>query len=232
MAHTTQKLIIGSTFAVALCGLAGPSFAQDGSDFAQGYQAGYEEGADETVSKPLANLTLGGGVSTFVRSDVRDHTGTAGNWDLRASFGTSWPFAIEAAYIGSAQSIDAIGLDSDAVLLGNGVEGALKFQLPLVIQPYVTVGAAWTNYRIVNADTNTSDIADKDNVFEVPVGVGIGFHPYGMSVDLRGTYRHAFNNDLMGRGTDIDDVDGIEDIDSDRGDLHRVGVNLMVGVNF
>jgi hypothetical protein len=200
----------------------------DDGAYREGFHDGYAEGDANDRRSPIAALTLGGGVSTFTRQDVRDATGTAGNWDLRASFGTRMPFAVEAAYTGSAQSIDAIGLDSDAVLVGNGLEADLKFQLPLPVSPYAVVGAGWRNYQIVNADTNTSDIADDDNVLEVPLGLGVGFNGLGLAFDLRATYRHAFEDDLMGGDAD----DEIDDLDSSPGDLHRVGVNLGVGMSF
>jgi opacity protein-like surface antigen len=270
------KSILRSSLALALCGLAGPAFAQDQPDptstpvpapeepvpaptpspspdptpavpvvvvppatpvttdtngaYAEGFHEGYAEGDSKAEEKhsPIAAVTLGGGVSTFTRQDVRDATGTAGNWDLRAAFGTGLPFAIEAAYTGSALSIDALGLDSDAILVGNGLEADLKFQLPLPVSPYAVIGAGWRNYQIVNTETNTSDIADEDNVLEVPIGVGIGFNGLGMSFDLRGTYRHAFEDDLM--GGDRDEVG--DNIDSSSGDLHRIGVNLGIGLSF
>ena len=66
-------------------------------------------------------LLLVFGVLDFARDDLPDMTGTAGSWDARFQSGTRCYLGFEAAYLGSAQSIDAIGLDQDATLLSNGV---------------------------------------------------------------------------------------------------------------
>jgi hypothetical protein len=151
-----------------------------------------------TLDASAIALTLGGGVDDFVGEDMRDNTNTGGSWNVRATFGTDSYLALEAAYIGSAQSIDAFGLDSDAVLVGNGAQAGLRVNATryTTAQPFIYSALAWRHYDITNTDINTSDIEDSDDVFEIPVGVGIA-GKFGMfTVDARGEYRFAADEDM------------------------------------
>jgi hypothetical protein len=170
-------------------------------------------------------VSIGGGAADFAESDQRDFTGTAGIWDARVAWGTLLPVAVEVAYIGSAQTIDRLGLSNDAVLLSNGAEIAARFNiLPGVVRPYVHGGAAWRSYKIVNSDRNTSDVLDSDNVFEVPLGVGADVHFGNFVVDGRASYRIAFDDDLVRTG-DVDSVD-------QQRNLHTFGARLALGMEF
>jgi hypothetical protein len=107
------------------------------------------EDPEEVIEEYGLSLTAGGGVAGFTDADMRDTADVGGLWDVRAAFGTKMPLAIEAGYQGSAQGIQAIGLDSDAVLLGTSLEAlarvnvlpAATFTLRLPARP----GAATTN---------------------------------------------------------------------------------------
>jgi hypothetical protein len=149
-------------------------------------------------------LTLGGGVIGFTDETTRDTIDLGGAWEARMTAGTRSPLALEAAYIGSAQSVDALGVDGDAILLGSGVEAAARLNLiPGAIQPYVLAGAGWTRYDLTNTDTNTSDVADEDDVFQLPLGAGLAFHQDGMVFDVRAVYRPTTDADLLdAAGTD------------------------------
>jgi opacity protein-like surface antigen len=146
-------------------------------------------------------ISVGGGVTGFRSGDARDFINdVGGTWTARLTLGTRLPVGFEAAYIGSAFGIDAVGLDSDAVLVGNGLEGLARLNLDLGMgnfQPYLVGGAAWRNYQITNADFNVSNVRDSDNVFELPVGVGLGYRFGSVMVDLRGTYRWAWGDNLI-----------------------------------
>lgn len=167
-------------------------------------------------------VSAGGGVMDFAGDSARDITGTAGQWDARIAFGTRQPIGFEAAYIGTAGSIDAIGLDSDAMLVSNGAEGLLRVNfVPGVVQPYAFGGVAWRRYDLTNTDTNTSDVIGQDDVLEVPLGLGIGFRTGSLILDARAAYRVATDEDLIPN----EDQTGFSTLDS-------VNISGHVGVEF
>ena len=143
---------------------------------------------------------------------------------MRATIGTRMPIAFEGSYIGSAQSIDALGLDNNAVLVGNGVQGALRFSAPLdlPIKPFAFGGAAWRRYDLTGSNNNLSDVAGADDVLELPVGVGIGGTWNGLMLDARGEYRFSADNDLL----------PVTEDRSDFAKMDRWGVKGTVGVEF
>jgi len=183
-----------------------------------------EPGTLESMKHVGFSLSAGGGVSDFTNRDMRDTTGTAGTWAVRAVLGTKSPLGFEGSYIGSAQTINALGLDSDAVLVSNGAQGALRLNAVIgaPITPFVFGGVAWSRFRLADTSTNTSSIADKDDLLEVPVGLGVGGSWKGFGYDLRGEMRFATNADMVpelsaGRET------------GSHADMHRWGVNATLG---
>jgi hypothetical protein len=150
-------------------------------------------------------FSVGGGVQNFTTDEATDVTGTAGTWEARVIAGTRRLIAIEAAYIGSAQSVDAIGLDSDAVLLGTGLEGDVRvnWNNSTAWQPYALIGAGWKRYDVTNADFNTSAIADDDNLLEIPMGIGVAYRFAPLVLDVRGVFRPAVGNDLIAGDTSL-----------------------------
>ncbi len=176
-------------------------------------------------------VAIGGGTSGFTNDAMKTATDFGGNWDVRLSFGTQSPLSIEASYIGSAQSIHALGLDDDAILVGNGAQAALRlngtFGLP--VQPFIFGGAAWRRYDLTNADFNTSAVNDSDDVLEIPVGLGIAGKWSGLVLDLRGEFRAALDNDMVPNF----EVDPDEDFGNDDfAAMHRWGVNASIGYEF
>jgi len=145
--------------------------------------------------------TVGGGVMGFIDETPRNTATTGGTWEARLMFGSRLPLAVEAAYVGSAQGIDALGLASNAVLVGNGAEGNLRLNLTRSrIQPYLFGGIGWTHYQLSNMSsvTNTSDVLDKDDIGTVPMGAGVSARlGRAFIIDIRGTYRATFNDDLF-----------------------------------
>lgn len=172
------------------------------------------------------SLTAGGGVEGFTGDSARAATTDGGNWDVRASIGTRSFLTFEASYIGSAQAIDALGLDNNAVLVSNGVQGNLRLNLldRTGVQPFLYAGAAWRRYDVTNTDLNTSDISDTDDVLEIPMGVGVAYKYRGFLLDARGEFRAATNEDLMPSLTSIDP--------GDKASLHRYGVSANLGYEF
>jgi outer membrane protein OmpA-like peptidoglycan-associated protein len=142
---------------------------------------------------------VGLGAVGFIDEGAKDMTGTGEQWDARLTFGSRSYVAVEAAYVGSVQSIEALGLSQDARLLGNGAEGTLRLNFTRArIQPYVFGGAGWTHYQLNNTPTVTSDVRATDDVGTVPLGAGIAARlGKGFLVDVRGTYRATFNEDLL-----------------------------------
>lgn len=171
-------------------------------------------------------IAAGGGVMDFVGSDLRGVTDTGGKWDARLVFGTRSPVAVEAAYIGSAQNIDTLGVEDSAILLSNGASAALRVNIlkDLPVQPYVSAGAGWRRFSVTNTDTNTSDLNDTDDIFEVPVAAGVAYRMGGFIADVRFAYRAAFADDLL-RNAAVDPGDigaGLDNWDA----------SLTLGVEF
>lgn len=159
-------------------------------------------------------VTVGGGVGNFVDRAARRFTGVAGTWEARLIYGTQSPIGAELSYVGSAQDVSALGLDSSANLISNGGEGTLRLNggpmFSDVIQPYLFGGVGFTHYKIVNSDFNTSNIKNSDTVGYIPAGAGLSFNLFnvsGLLLDVRGTIRPTFNNTLIrdeeGRKTDL-----------------------------
>lgn len=172
-------------------------------------------------------LAAGGGASGFVSETLRNTTDVGGDWDVRATIGTRSPIAFEASYIGSAQGINALGVDSNAVLIGNGAQGALRLNgtLNLPFQPFVFAGVGWRRYDLTNTNTNTSDLQGSDDVLEVPMGLGIAGKWNGLILDARGEYRATTNEDLLPRINANETEDG-------HADMQRWGVKATVGAEF
>lgn len=162
-------------------------------------------------------LSAGGGTSGFTSDALRGSTNVGGDWDVRATFGTRSLLAVEGSYIGSAQSLSTLGVDSSATLVGNGVQGALRLNgtINAPVQPFVFAGAAWRRYDLTNTSTNTSDIAGSDDVLEFPMGAGVAGRWMGLILDARGEFRIATNEDLVANES-----------------MHRWGVNANVGYEF
>jgi outer membrane protein OmpA-like peptidoglycan-associated protein len=168
-------------------------------------------------------LGVGGGVTAFADDQMREFADVAGSWEARLTLGTRQRLAVEAAYLGSVQSIDSLGLDEDAMLLSNGFGGALRLNLATDrVQPYVLAGAAWRRYEVVNSNFNTSSMNDEDDVLETPFGVGLSYRYEHLILDARGVYRRAFYNDLI--DTTAAGQEGFA--------LHTWTANLMAGFEF
>jgi len=143
--------------------------------------------------------TVGAGAIGFIDQTARDVTQTGASWDARMTFGSRLPIALEAAYIGSAQNIEALGLSTNSLLLGNGAEGTLRINLTRArVQPYLFGGVGWTHYQLTNSQTNTSSLLGSDDVGTVPLGAGLSARLGGFFIlDIRGTYRATFGGDMF-----------------------------------
>lgn len=143
-------------------------------------------------------LTVGGGVTGFVDENMRDVSDPGGTWEARVSAGTRLPISFEAAYVGSAQALDVLGMDSDALLVGTGLEGTARLNLlPGRTNPYFLIGAGWTRYDVTNTTTNTSSMNDQDDVLALPLGVGVDHRVGPWILDARAVVRPTFDNELL-----------------------------------
>ncbi len=171
------------------------------------------EPASETLLgvEPVgAMLMVGGGAVDFATSGPEEFTQTGGYWNARIA-GTRTILSAEAAYIGRAQGIEATGLSAGSTLLGNGVEGLVRLNAPfetgdVLIEPFAVAGGSWEYFTILNEGANTSSLNDNDVAVFLPVGVGLAAAWQGLSVDVRGLYRHAFLSEMFGdSGFGLDD---------------------------
>jgi len=207
--------IIRNTMVVGIVALAGPAAAQDDP----------METSGSLIERYGVEVALGGGVEDFTNDTLRNTTTTGGSWNVRVAVGTRTPLAFEGAYIGSAQPIDALGLDGDAVLLGNGLEALARVNLTQTeIQPFAFGGLGWRRYSIRNENFNTSAVAESDDVLEIPLGVGVAAKYRGFVFDARGEFRIARQEDLMPA---LNAEDPTEDAD-----MHRWAVNANIGYGF
>jgi hypothetical protein len=181
------------------------------------------EGTENLLHPWGMSLSAGAGVNDFVGEDLRDMTTTGGAWDARFTFGTRQYVGFEAAYLGSVQEIDAIGMEENAVLVSNGIEGSVRIQVPtgIGLYPYAFGGAAWKRYDLANTDTNTSDVSESDDVLEIPAGIGVAYNYKGLLVDVRGAYRFAVEEDLVPAA----DGDGASTLDN-------FNVSAHLGIEF
>ena len=115
------------------------------------------------------------------------------------TFGSRFPVAFEAAYVGSAQGIVALGLSQNAILLGNGAEATLRINFTTArLQPYLFGGGGFTRYQLTNTAINTSSVRSNDDIGTVPTGVGMSARlSKEFFIDIRGTYRFTFNDQLF-----------------------------------
>jgi peptidoglycan-associated lipoprotein len=155
--------------------------------------------SDKPPSRIGVQATVGGGVTGFFEQGARAFTSTGASYEARLAAGTRSYVAVEAAYVGSAQNINALGLSTNALLLGNGAEGDLRINFTTrAIQPYVFGGAGWTRYQLQNTPVATSSIQSKDDTLQVPVGVGLSARA-GRSflMDVRATERFVFDDQMF-----------------------------------
>lgn len=182
------KLWSGLAVAVLL-GLVGPTQAQN------------RQSSSNAPSKLLgygACISVGGGFLGFADKDMRDFASLGGGWDARFVLGTRRSYAVEAAYTGGANRLDALGLDDNATLLSTGFEVLARANFAdAAWQPYVVVGLGWRHYSIVNSDTNTSSVGEGEDIGEVPLGGGMAYRRKGFVIDARALFRAAFNDELV-----------------------------------
>jgi hypothetical protein len=142
--------------------------------------------------------TFGAGAIGFTDEDSTDYASVGTSIDARLAFRANPWLELETAYIGTIQDIDALGLDTSTLLLGNGLEASVRANfIDAEIQPYVFAGAGWMRYDLAFADSNTSDVNDTDNLATFPMGIGVGYRANRFLLDVRGTFRAAADADMF-----------------------------------
>jgi hypothetical protein len=150
---------------------------------------------DDRLTPYGAYFLLGGGVSNFIDGTVRDRVDLGGAWDLRLGLGSRFFLGAEAAYVGSARTVEGFGTN----LLTNGAEGVVRLQYPYeagrwLVEPFAFGGAGWTHFNLNSAPAGQPDT---DDVFEVPFGGGVTLSHDRLLLDARFTYRQTFNESLI-----------------------------------
>lgn len=171
---------------------------------ASGLPAAAQESGQPAEGEPANMLTpfgmaftVGGGVSDFVRDQIRDFTQTGGGWEARYVLGTRTHLGAEAAYTASLNGLDTLGVDDNAMLMSNGGEAMLRANiLTGAWQPYLLAGVGWRHYNVVNTDTNTSDVSETDDAMTIPMAVGVSYRYSRIVGDLRAAYRPSFFDDI------------------------------------
>jgi hypothetical protein len=182
-----------------------------------------ESDDDQPLTRFGMSVTLGGGVVDFMDGEARDLGDMGGAWEARLAVGTRMPIALEAAYVGAAHDVNALGLDDSAVLIGTTAEADLRLNIASLfgawtVQPYVFGGIGYTRYDVTNDDFNTSSVNDEEELGHIPVGAGIGYQVAGLLLDVRGTMRPAFEDDLVAEPATeddpLDETDTATDLDT------------------
>jgi len=185
------------------------------------YRSGAYDGT-RLLNRVGVGVLLGGGFEDFTNSNLRSMTTGGGFWNARVVAGTHQMLGVEAAYTGAARGIDALGLGQNARLVSNGAEGALRGNVPIrvgrsVYEPFVLVGLGWQHYNLTNTDTNTSDVASRDDIMTLPVGTGFEYSYGRFLADARIMYRQTYYNDLLR---------------SSGGNLNNVSAGAQLGMTF
>ncbi len=164
-----------------------------------------------SVSPKGGGLFVGGGFEDFANDSLRSMTGSGGYWSARIVGGMRQIIGVEAAYVGNARTIDALGLNGNARLISNGLEGALRLNIPIVspnqmslVEPFGFVGLGWAHYNLTNINVNVSNVASSDDIMTMPFGGGLAFGYGGFMADARFTYRKTYYNNLVTGGGDLD----------------------------
>jgi len=214
--------IIDANSAAIMGGVTEPAVPVGPGPFYTGHPREVSPIEHTWVSRLGTGVLVGGGFEDFTNNNLRSMTGTGGNWTARVLAGTRQFVGLEAAYVGSARSIDALGLQSSALLVGNGVEGNVRLNVPVVmrraqlLEPFAYAGLGWSRYQVTNTNTVTSDLARDDDIMAVPVGGGLEYAIGRFMADARFNYRATYYNDLMRSG----------------GNLNSWGFSTQVGFSF
>jgi hypothetical protein len=148
------------------------------------------------------SLGVGGGVTGYAKQEARDYLNGGAYWEVRGHYGTRSYLGGELAYVGSSRGLSAPGLDSDAVLVSNGVEMSSRIQLPMMfgdvkVAPFLMSGLGYARLSVMNSDVDGTGIKKGANALTMPMGGGVGLAYQKVKLDLRFTYRKMFDEHLI-----------------------------------
>jgi len=155
-------------------------------------------------------IAAGGGVTDFTSAGAREVTDVGGSWDVRFAFRTRRVVGFEVSYIGGANVVHSLGLDtSQTKLIRNGIEGMVRINAPLrrgggtLLEPYAAAGLGWNGYRITNVDSETASVSPSgQSMLALPLAAGFAAGYKGFVADVRATFRPtAGQTTLRGEGT-------------------------------
>jgi len=147
--------------------------------------------ADEPLTRVGVTAMVGGGVTGFTDSTMRDIAGAGLAWNARLTVGSRWPFAIEIGYLGTGTTLNAMG---NATLEGETLDAGLRYAVAprAAWTPYALVGVGWRTLHVVGASTQLmpAGMWTSESSVVVPASVGLQYRAGGgIVLDARGTYR-------------------------------------------
>jgi len=154
-------------------------------------------------------LMAGGGYQDFTKDAMKNLTDAGGYWDARFIGGTNSIIGFEAAYVGSARSIQTLGATANnPALVSNGFEGNIRINAPLrrgahLFEPYGYAGVGYAYFNIQNYNSNTGNLSSfsaNDSVMTVPVGGGFAYAYKAFIMDARAGWTATYYQDLLNTG--------------------------------
>ena len=151
-------------------------------------------------------LMAGGSYQDFTREDMRSTTSGGGGWTARFIGGTQSIIGFEAAYIGSANSLQGLGLTTNTpTLVANGFEGNARLNIPIrygasLFEPYGYAGLGFSHYTISNYNANAqrlSSFTSTDDVMNFPVGGGFAYAYKNFIADARAGWTGTYYQNLL-----------------------------------
>jgi len=150
------------------------------------------EPGDELKPSPFfvtgigVSVEAGGGFGGYLGGGANSASTMAGLWTVRVTVGTRRHLAYEGAYVGSASTVNAFGLEHDAKLVSHGLETAVRFNLLTGMwQPYATAGVGIMHYSYGGSQVSSAAVDTSGNVVELPLGVGFDGRWNGFIADAR-----------------------------------------------
>jgi peptidoglycan-associated lipoprotein len=153
-------------------------------------------------------VMAGGNYTDFTNNNMRDVTGGGGGWDARFIGGTHSFIGFEAAYIGAANSINNLGVNTanNPRLVQNGLEGTGRLNIPIrmgasLFEPYGYAGLGYSRFHVSNFNSNTGTLSSfngtDDNTMTFPVGGGFAYAYKAFIADVRAGWTGVYYDNLM-----------------------------------
>jgi hypothetical protein len=171
-------------------------------------------------------VSVSAGALAFTGPTMRETASPGGLWDLRVVLGTRAYLAVEGAYVGTAQAVEAPLGGRDAALVGTTFEVVARSNFGVRdLQPYGFLGAGWTHYTVTEPfDMADSGMNPRDDVLVFPMGLGVAYYRGSLIVDVRATGRLVSQPDLV---LAVDNPLG-----RSYAAMHTFGISAGLGVEF